>query len=189
MAQGAFNVSRLIAELGLQNIRGDEMRVLETIQPTMDVGNLADVTPPHVAPTAIFGTILIGGVGTAGGVQIQSLAPGGGFIEWITFESSVTNAVFSIQTANPGLAVALAPGGQASRDPIVSIATTGNVAVVTTSAPVISQTAAILNFTTRPIFIPRGTFFLLQNTGTGAAAISFFGFGFREVPASEFVPS
>ena len=55
MPGGAFNVSQLIRELGLQAVTGDEMRVQETIQPTMRVADLSDVTPPHVAPTAIFG--------------------------------------------------------------------------------------------------------------------------------------
>ena len=191
MPQGAFNVSRLIAELGLQQIRGDEMRVLESIQPTMQVGDLSDVTPPHVAPSAIFGSVLIGGVGTAGGVQFHSLAPGGSFVEWITFDSTATNATFGIQTVDPAFPTLLPPGGQTSRDPVQTIVRTGAVGFLPgiAGSPVISSTAAILSFSNRPVFVPRGTFFVIQNAMTGAPAFSFFGLGWREVPASEFVPS
>lgn len=188
MPQGAFNVSRLIAELGLKPVDRNVLRVLESIQPTMVVGDLSDVTPPHVAPSAFFGGLLIGGVGTSGALQIQSLAQGGSFVEWLTFDSANTTATFSIQTTDPGLPTILA-GFQASRDPIVGIARRGDIAVVTVDAPVISQDAAIISFAPRPIFVPRGQFFLIQLGGTTATSNALFGIGWREVPASEHVPS
>lgn len=189
MGTGAFNVSRLIAELGLKQLTGEELDVLEKIQPVLQVGDLSDVTPPHVAPSAIFGAFIGGGVGTFGGVQFQSLAPGGSFVEWITFDSTTTNANFMIETTDPGFPTLLAAAGQASRDATQTIVRTGALATINALAPVISSTAAIISFTTRPIFIPRGAFFVIQNATAGAGAFAFFGVGWREVPASEFVPS
>jgi hypothetical protein len=184
---GAFNVAALIKELGLQALTGEEMRVLEQIQPVMNVGDLGDVTPPHVAPTALFGKLTQGGVGTFPGVQLQCLAPGGGFIEWVTFESTDLG-LMRVTTKNPGLANVVAKAGQVSRDPVVSVCTDGN-GLALGNHVTISTAQAFLNFAPRPMFIPRGSFFSIFGSEAGAVESMRWGFSWREVPASEYAPT
>lgn len=189
MPEGTFNVSRLIAELGLQNLTGQELRVLQTIQPVLNVGDIGDNSPPHVSPAAMFGGLAIGSGGNVGSVQLQCLAPGGGFIEWLTFESATTDFNMSVRTVPSGTATVLAPAGVLSRDPIASIVTTDFVAPLGAPQIQLSQDTNQYTFTPRPLFVPRGSFFLLQAQTGGGGALFLFGFGWREVPASEHVPS
>jgi len=181
---GAFNITRLIAELGLKNV---DLDLIERIQPTMNVGDLSDVTPPHVAPSAIFGGFQAAVPGEVWAMEIQCLSPGGAFIDWISYQAA-TNANFTILTASisSGLAV-LPPVGQASRDPILSIAKSGTHVFAGAIGAVISSVGNMHTFNVRSIFIPRGSFFSIQG-----ATVNFqtsFGIGWREVPASEHVPS
>lgn len=183
---GAFNVSQLIRELGLQTISGEDLRVLETIQPTLLVGDLSDVTPPHVAASAFFGVTLAGAVGLAGTVELQCLAPGGCFIEWVSIDSPVVAIAMRVTTVSLGVTTPLAAAGVTSRDPIVSRVRTD--AVVLGPAFVsLAQTGDFFPMNPNPMFIPRASFFSLQHqvvnlTGT-------VGFAVREVPASEHVPA
>lgn len=188
MAGGAFNVTRLIAELGLKAVTGEEMEVLGKIQPVMQVGNLADVTPPHVAPTALFGSFAVLGAGLFPTVAIQCLAPGGSFVEWLTMESSTTTVTLRILTADPGPTTVVEPAGQASRDPVVSIARSDPVALILGPRITMQPTTAFFPFASRPMFIPRGAFLTLQGTTITTGNFN-WGLSWREVPASEHVPS
>jgi len=188
MPQGTFNVSRLIAELGLQQIKGDEMRVLETIQPVMNVGALSDVTPPHVAPSAMFGGFAASGPGVAGTVQLQCLAAGGGFIEWLTIQSTTTAvSIRVLDTPITGM-TPFANAGRLSRDPVVSIAAVASIAALGGSSILLDESTNFFSFQPRSLFVPRGSSFVMQGSA-GAGILFFFGFGWREVPASEHVPS
>jgi len=185
---GAFNVAQLIRELGLQTISGETMRILETIQPVMAVGDLSDVTPPHVAPSALFGVQETGAVGTAAIIEAQCLAPGGLFIEMFSAISGFTTCSIRITEAaiGPGLPV-LATAGQASREPIASVVRSGAVAQSPLEAFTITQVGEITVFGSNAIFVPRGRFFSMQATLDNT--IINFGFWIREVPASEHVPA
>lgn len=186
MPQGAFNVVALLRDLGLKQISGDEMRVREDIQPTMSVGDLSDLTPPHVAPTALFGALIAGIVGQRGMIELHCLAPGGGFIEWLTWDSATMGALLRIVTVASGVAVPVPVAGQASRDAVLSTVVQGS--LVATAAPsiLLSQTEAFFAFAPRPIFVPRGAFFQVEGqTNGGGGSV---GFSWREVPASEHVP-
>ncbi len=184
---GAFNITRLLAELGLKNVQ--DLPITERIQPTISVGDLSDVTPPHVAPSAIFGDFQAALVLFRALFEFQCLAPGGAFVEWISWESAVANGNIRIRPAaiGPGLAV-LPVAGQASRDPIVSIGRSG--VILPSGLPsgaIINANAVFVSFSPRPMFIPRGQFLSVESGATNAAVG--FGMGWREVPASEHVPS
>ncbi len=188
MAQGAFNVTALIRELGLQAVEPDVMEVLRRIQPVITVGDLSDVTPPHVAPTAIFGSLSLSAAGTNGTVALQCLAPGGGFIEWVTIQSTTANALMSVRTVDPGVVTVVGPAGQVSRDPVVSIVRQDAIAALGAPNILLSQTENFFGFSPRPLFIPRASFFILQASNAGVGPSFSWGFSFREVPASEHVP-
>lgn len=183
---GAFNVSQLIRELGLQTMTGEDMRVLQTIQPTLLVGDLSDVTPPHVAASAFFGVTLAGAVGLAGAVELQCLAPGGCFIEWITIDSPVVSISMRVSLTSLGVGTPLAAAGVTSRDAIVSRVQTDAVALGG-AAVTLAQTGDFFGFSPNPMFIPRASFFSLQHQVVNL--VGTVGFGVREVPASEHVPA
>jgi len=176
----------LIRELGLQTISGDDMRVLETIQPTLLVGDLSDVTPPHVAASAFFGAVIVGAVGLSGTIELQCLAPGGCFIEWITIDSPTVSIAMAVGTAASGAATPVVAAGLTSRDPIVSRVNTDASALITPSVT-LAQTGAYFPFNPNPMFVPRGSFFTLQTALVNTTGT--VGFGVREVPASEHVPA
>jgi len=186
---GAFNVSKLIRELGLTAVTGEDMRVLETIQPTLLVGDLSDVTPPHVAASAMFGTTITAVAAESGVIELQCLAPGGCFIEWIVTFAGTTNIFMRVTTAAiAGGETVLTPAGQTSRDPLLSIVRSGTITPSgIAEAVVFGTTSAELSFGPNPIFIPRGSFFSLEAVVANQPAS--LGFGVREVPASEHSPT
>jgi len=184
---GAFNVSKLIEQLGLQTVSGDTMRVLETIQPTMAVGDLKDVTPPHVAATEMFNANPTGAAGEVGIVELQCLAPGGGFIEWVFVSTVFSNARMRVVTVGAAIATVVPSVGQLSREPIVSIVREGSIPPSGLPGVLIIPNNAELIWGNRQMFIPRGSFFQIEhNTLATQASTSF---SFREVPASEHVPA
>lgn len=189
MAQGAFNVSRLIAELGLQQLTGEELRVLETIQPVLSVGDISGNSPPHQAPAAMFGGIALGAGANFGTVQLQCLAPGGLFVDWFTLVTPTTTVRLSVRPGAPSAGMpVLAAAGQLSRDPVVSIVTNGNAAVIAAPVCTFEQTTTQFNYGPQPLFVPRGTSLTFQATTVGVQIFT-FNFAIREVPASEHVPS
>jgi len=185
---GAFNISELVRELGLTAVTSEDLRVLQTIQPVLNVGDLSDVTPPHVAASSMFGFTVTAAGGLLATMELQCLAPGGCFIEWIVVVST-TNVGMRVTTAAiaAGQAV-VAPAGQTSRDPIVSVVRQGDVAAPgIAEAVVFGATSFDMSFGPNPIFIPRASFFSLQALVANTAAT--ISFGVREVPASEHVPA
>lgn len=186
MAQGAFNVSRLIAELGLQNVTGEELRVLESIQPVLQVGDIGGNSPPHIPPASVSSALVVGGVGTFGSMNLMCLAPGGLFLDWFTFESGATSLNVFVRVGNPAPGMVVVPAdNQVSNDPVVSVVTNG------TAAAAVGGTAIFINTTTfrhdfspHPWFIPRGSSVTFQSIVAGVTIMN-IGLGFREVPASE----
>jgi len=187
MPQGTFNVSQLIAELGLQNIgQGEILRVLDSIQPTMSVGSLEDTTPPHVPPSALFGAFEATAPGLFSTVQIQCLAPGGAYVDWVVSQST-TPIEMRVVTVDPGATTLLAVAGQTSRDAIVSIARHDAIAAIATPFVFIEDDSMFMQFGKHPIFVPRGSFFTISSF---LANLTFsWGLAWREVPSSESVPS
>jgi len=188
---GAFNVSQLVRELGLTAVSPEDMRVLQTIQPTLQVGNLSDVTPPHVGPSALFGAVTVGAVGERGMFEMRCLAPGGAFVEWILFSTELTGGQFRITTTqalNPaGGPIVVPSAGQMSRDPVVSLAFQGSQLATGLPSVSIVTSSDQFRFGATPLFVPRGSFFSIESTINNTIAI--LGIGWREVPASEHVPA
>ncbi len=186
MPTSAFNISRLIAELGLKDIR--DIPLVERIQPVLTVGDLTAQTPPHVAPSAIFGELISQVVAENGVFEIQCLSAGGGFVDWISVASTAVNLHIKVRpTAIAASEAIVQPLGLTSRDPILSVARQGTILPSGDRGAVASQSALFMGFAPRSIFVPRGSFFSLEG-GTVNSGF-FFGVGWREVPASEHVPS
>ena len=182
MPGGAFNTSKFIEALGLKPVGPDEMRVSSSIQPVLIAGDLSQQTPPHIAASAFFGTTLVGGVGLHGTVELQVLAPGGCFVEWVSIDSPVVAMSMRVGPVSLGTATPLAAAGFTSRDAVQSRAFTDAVAVGGASV-ILSQSGIYWPFNPNPMFVPSGSFFSLQTqiantTGT-------VGFAIREVPAAE----
>jgi len=190
MPAGAFNVSQLIRELGLQRVTGNEMRVLETIQPTMEVADLSAVTPPHQAPTSLFAATVSSTAATFGACGVQSLGAGGCFIDWITVNFGVGGVLMVIQTTDPGFTLApVAPMATLSKDPGASLFFDESIALFAGGVRIpLSSGTQFWNWTTAPLFIPRGSFFLLQSS-VATTGVFEVGIHARDVPASEFAPS
>jgi len=159
MPGGAFNTAALIAELGLKPVGQDEMRVLGGIQPVLVAGDLSALTPPHVPASAIFGGNLVGAVAELATIQLQSLAPGGCFIEWLAIRSAQLT-MLRLRQVSAGALAALPPAAIVSRDTPVSVVTQGPLASI-------GGAAAPLEDSNGPrhlgIFIPPGAFFTLQS--------------------------
>ncbi len=186
MGSGAFNITRLIAELGLKNV--SELDVIERIQPVLPIGNLSDLTPPHVAPSALFGNFLPAVVALFGVFEIQCLAPGGAFVDWFSYIGSGDIGVRILVTPQIPAAPIIAPAGQASRDPVVSVARSDNVVFGGGfEIPTFRQNQNFFTFSARGMFIPRGSFVNFQSQSSNNETS--FGIGWREVPATEHVPS
>ena len=183
MPGGAFNTAELIRQLGLKPVGPDEMRVQTSIQPVLNVGDLSDATPPHISASAFFGVLLQGGAGTVGICELQCLSPGGGFIDWITFNATTTNARFRVTLNSVAVVTPVVPAGVTSNEPIVSPVTQGAVAAPADPSVTIFPTGFIATFSSRPIFVPRGAFFQFQCATVNVAGN--LGFGWREVPAAE----
>jgi len=178
---GAFNVAALIAELGLKPVGPDEMRIRGDIQPVMVAADLRDLTPPHVPASALFGLGLVGAGLDAGIIEVQCLARGGAFVDWLTISSAVSINMFIRATGSAGLAPQAAVA-QVSRDAIVSVAESGDIVPIAAFSLPVDGGGSFFNFDPA-IFIPRGNFFVLQlalPAQTGSV-----GFAWREVPAAE----
>jgi len=180
---GAFNVAELIRQLGLKPVSADEMGLRQGIQPVLNIGNLADATPPHVSPSAIFGALLVGAPGTVGIIEVQCLSPGGGFIDWFTFNSNVSNARFRVSLTASGAATPVIAAGVTSNVPIVSVINQGDVAASGDPNITLFQNGLFNNLAPRSMFIPRGTFFQIECATVNISAT--VGFGWREVPVPE----
>lgn len=180
---GAFNVSQLIRELGLKTISGDTMRVLETVQPTLPVGQLEGLTPPHVPPSAMFGVTAASGAGLNATLEVQCLAPDGLWIGWAVIGASASIVGYRVTTVThaAGLGV-LASAGQLSRDAVLSVVRSGGIAAVGGPSVDFPSTFGGNLFFADPLYVPRGSFFSLQSVLTNVPV--FLGFKFKEVPAA-----
>lgn len=184
---GAFNVSALIRQLGLKAVSGEDLRVLETIQPVLPVGDLAGLTPAHVPPSAMFGDFVAGGVGTNATMEIQSLAPGGLFVDWLIVGPSTSFVGWSVTTVThaAGLPV-LASAGQLSNEPIESVVRSGAIAAVGGNSVAADSINGGTFFPAHPWFVPRGSFFSMQSAVANVSVL--LNFSVHEVPAAENAP-
>ncbi len=179
---GSFNIAALVRRLGLKAVAAEDLRVLQTIQPVLPVGNLSDFTPPFVSASAMFAETVLGIAGGTGFMQLQCLAPGGGFIDWFQFRSGFSNGRMRVSATDLGGAVSTTVG-QTSREPVVSIVTSGSNLLINEPGVHLSENGIFIQFGLRPIFVPRGSFFQMQLIFPNLNGD--IGFGWREVPAAE----
>lgn len=186
MPGGAFNVAALIEQLGLKPVGPDEMRVLSTIQPTMDVADLSDHTPVHKVPTSLFGATITGLAGESGVVQVQSLAPGGLFIEDLIIAGAQNVVVTTNLAPLAGVILVVQPACVFSDDPIESSVLQGSIPAILPPRAQLRAASSIYAASGHGWFIPKGSFFRVS---TGALAVSTeVIFTVREVPAAPNVP-
>jgi len=107
MAQADFNVAELIRRLGLTDKPGLAFAIRETIQPTINVGDLANLTPALRPPAGLAGSSLAAGAGgTFNLMFVHSLDPGGCYC-W--FGRAVAELRVNIFQGAPGVAGIVAP--------------------------------------------------------------------------------
>ncbi len=184
MPATTFNITQLIRELGLKNV--DSMDVVERLQPVVTVADLSDLTPAHQAPKALFGAFIAAVVAERFVMEVQCLAPGGLFVDWLAYDSTGNLRISINATAVAGALPVVAPVGQASRDPVRSIVREG------TLPGAVVPGMIVRNEHTFPagsigLFVPRAQFFLIQSASTNIQGD--IGFTFWEVPATESAPS
>ena len=75
MAQGAFNVSKLIEQLGLKNVL--DMPVRENIQPVIALDSMAGFVPANIGRRFLAGGIPPANVAEFSTFELISLDPGG----------------------------------------------------------------------------------------------------------------
>lgn len=189
MAGGAFNVNELIRQMGLQRV-GDRapLELRPDIQPVVNVGSLSDLTPPHVAPTALYGSTISNVAGQRGMVEIACLSAGGGFLENFAMSTPLTTIFMSVKlTATIPGGTVVANVGQLSNEASVSVVRQANQATTGVGGYPINQQLAFANFAPRAIFVPRGAFLFFEALTDNIPYT--YGFTWREVPASQFEPT
>lgn len=179
---GAFNVARLIEELGLKTISGETMRVLETVQPTMQVGDLTSTTPPHVTPSAFFGFEQTAAVATLATMELQVLSAGGLWIDILIASGTAGHAMFVVPATLMVAPTVHPPAGVTARDAPVSIVRGEDIGAFLGERFPIQITGAD-SVVLPPIFVPVGQFFVVQSNNVNLT--STFGIGIREVLAAE----
>jgi len=188
VAEGAFNVAAPIRRLGLKNAR--DMPVTERIQPTISVGNLADLTPATRPPANLYAG-LQGAVALLQQiVEVRSLGPGGCYIDELWFGSAFTAAVAYVAASGSIVGAPVVPVMVLSNEARISEVRVSNI-LPTGRAGVFLSGVAGANpffFSERGWFIPRGVSFYMEANVINAGDFR-WGVGVRDVPATEFVPS
>ena len=185
MPTSSYNVTRLLAELGLKNII--EMPVSSTIQPTLSLDSMAGQVPLHQSAVSMFGGDAPSVVGEHAGIQIKSLDPGGVVLEW--FEQ--TNPVAMIMQMMSGTPIAwdtgptLLPSQTFGEAPVQSTVEFGyTIGIPPSNTP---RVLGILRPRWGKLLIPRGSFFVIRNIAANFP-IS-FGLQLTAVAATESEPS
>jgi len=77
--EGSFNIGRLVAQLGLKNVR--ELPIAENIQPVMIAGQGGDLVAPLIPPQAWAGREIIAVIGEHAAIQLQVFGTGGAYVD------------------------------------------------------------------------------------------------------------
>jgi len=180
-----LNVQQVFRRLGIQT--GARLPQLnDAIQMTMLVTDLSKLVPAPIEPRGMAGVNLTGVAGQKTTCQLQSLAPGGIFVETIVFRSvnfgSAQNYLMDVtltDLALPGLAGNINIGGT----PIFSRFTGGTVLVPTAGASIPAQGSGAAISIAPGIFVPNQAF-LSITTNSNAERLDLVIF-YRELPAVE----
>lgn len=183
--QGTFNLSEFFRQFGIKN---PEPSVRESIQPVVNVGNFAGLTPQHRAPTGAFGGDQAGVVGEFTVWQVRSLGAGGSLLHQV----SPGTATHHFIVGNPIAGLAIVPAaGFLSDQPCLSRVERGTVPVIPAAAGDSPSTPSA-NFVLwpgfrEPFYVPPGQAFILFSAAAGLA-INGTTFIVSDVPASEARP-
>lgn len=185
MPTGSYNISRLIDELGLKNVSG--LEVVERIQPTLALNSMAGQLPVHVAGSAIFGAAIGPFIAEHGGLQIQSLDPGGFVVQFV---QSTTVQTFVLEVKQvPAVFGAIGPIACAAEQmnsgpPTLSTCNVGTVALgPPTTAPVFAAGVSMPGGKFAPFLVPRGQFLMLTTRAQNVSAL--YAVGITGIAATE----
>jgi hypothetical protein len=124
---GSYNVTRLLAELGLKNVI--EMPVAPTIQPTIPLDTLRGNVPLLQRSVAVYGGTVAAVALEFSAIRVVSLDPGGVSLEWFAQPSGLpltfTLRVDPLVTGVLNNAVAHPPQ-IFGNDPVISTVTSGS---------------------------------------------------------------
>lgn len=190
MAQGHFNVAEFIRRMGLKNVK--DMPVIEAVQPTVIVGELAGLAPSLVPPRALYGGAVTGGAGFFPYNAILSLAPGGTWVDYGEFVGPGNDPLWGV------LPIASVTGGTGSFPPntlsnetplaVVRFGVNGAQLLTTGGGAAVLPTgiAGKSSVNGLPVFVPRGQALVFEGGANITMKSSWI---VRDVPASEGEPS
>jgi len=182
MGQSTFNLSQFFNRLGIKNANPN---MLESVQPVISVGDLAHLTPQYVPPTQIFGGDTTAVAAQFSVIQIECRAPGGAFLPVLWGEAQ-TPLFGRIATPETGL-TPLVGVGPFSNDDIVSVVSSGTVAVAplnATVSPNLPRLSGAQFFGGAPLYLPPGATLIISATAVNAAIINWW-IMIQEIVASE----
>lgn len=177
----SLNVFEGLRRLGITG--GQGLTMAGELQPTLLVSDLSRQVPGPVEPRGFVGANVLPGAGTRGAIQIESLAPGGIFIECIAlrpFNPAVADNVH-LSRSTTDLALPVANASDFGGDPVDSTPTAGQTAVAA-FGPTLPLSAGFESLAfALGLFVPNGQFFTMMNSQTvdrlDAAVV------WRELPA------
>lgn len=181
MGNGTFNLRFFYRAMGIKN---PEPGVREFVQPVVNVGNFAGLTPAYEPPTFLGGGMVSAAVGEWSIIQIRSVAPGGTYLK--KFNANNGDFIMGIvATATAGL-TAVDDLGPLSFEPSVVVVLEGNDAVspITGSFPNVRVQGG-MNMC-YPLFIPPGRIFSIQGAAQNQEVN--YSLCLMDVPAAELPP-
>jgi hypothetical protein len=160
--QTSFNISSLIARLGLKNIV--EMPPRLDIQATIPLGTMYGQVPVHVAGVALIGGYQASVVGEQVMFELQCLDAGGGVLQAVAFDSAVR--VYRMIISTTPVVWDTGPVAmdtqQFSNEPTLSVGRSGaRIAALTADYPTIINRTCPTPFA--PLYVPRGQYIQVQN--------------------------
>jgi hypothetical protein len=188
----AFNIRELVRQLGVKDV--SELPLVESIQPTLQIGDAGAITQPLMPPTALLGGSATGnGTTTVGGGQIVP-APSGTWVRHLNAVTAITGNILTALVAHPGTTMATTAAcaaHQMSVDPIASAVNSVTMLAASRPNPVTSPyslaAANVAQLWPDLLFVPPG--FVLEFTCNSFSA----GFGFwcvvQDVAAPNVAPT
>jgi len=162
-----FNLREVTRALGIQN---PDWEVRETVQPVLEVGSLAGLTPVHAPPTGAFRFRENAVVGEFGQAGFTAAGAGGTLIARARFQGSTGGSIvqWGLVARPAGLVPIAQPGQQFSN---VAIATTGVSGTSAGRALANQQFPAMSDHGDEVpdgLWVPPGVFFLFESQGNNS---------------------
>lgn len=176
MPQGSYNVSRLLAELGLKNVI--DMPVSQSIQPTIPLASMLGQVPYHSAPMALFGGDVVGAAAPQhSAIELVSLDPGGGLLLYFYQSPGAAPPRLRIEITDPAFPMAWTVGPvnhPAQNFGDEDVLTTVASGTTLNAAPAVAPTILELLPASAPaLWVPRGKRVRVINAVSGGFGIGF----------------